>query len=224
MAHHHHKSLRRRAARVTRTVLRALVGSRRASGARGRFSVATGGSLRTGERVFERDWHRATWPGRQIWIYRAIAVGLGLLVLYSIFYTLGLAPERRVIAYSAVYWLILAWFVLLTWRCLPLGLYAGEGGIRIVWLSRQRVGPWKDVDSSQLSASPASFGGRMYRVVRLTRSGERIPLQGTDDMMRWFFKANSPEKVRHRLERERRFYLGKHLPRRSQPPSRRSGG
>lgn len=169
--------------------------------------------------MFDREWHRATKPGRQMWIYRAIAVGLGLLVAYSVVYTLQLAPEPRAIAYSVVYWVVLAWFCLLTWRCLQLGIYAGERGIKIVWLSRQRVVPWDDIAAMMLVESPVSFGGRMYRVVLETTDGERVPLQGTDDIMRWLFKASSPEKVRHRLDRERRFYLGKQLPRRV-PPAR----
>jgi hypothetical protein len=172
--------------------------------------------------LFDRGWHRATRPGRQLWLYRAAAVGLGLLAAYSVVYTLRLAPEPRVIGYSIVYWLVLAWFGLLTWRCLQLGIFAGEGGVKIVWLSHQRIIPWEDMRAMLLVESPISFGGRMYRAVIETTDGEYVPLQGTDDIMRWIFRANSPEKVRHKLERERRFYLGKQLPRRVPPPRRPS--
>jgi len=172
--------------------------------------------------VFDRDreWHRATRPGRQIWLYRAIALGLGLLIAYSVVFTIRLAPEPRIIAYSIVYWLVIGWFSLLTWRCLRLGIYSGEGGVKVVWLSHQRIVPWDQIAAMSLAESPVSFGGRMYRVVLRTVDGEQVPLQGTDDIMGWLFKASSPEKVRHKLERERRFYLGKQLPRRV-PPARR---
>jgi hypothetical protein len=169
--------------------------------------------------VFDRGWHRATRPGRQLWLYKAFAVSLAVLAAYSVIYTLRLAPEPKVIAYSLVYWVVLGWFGLLTWRCLQLGIYAGEEGIKIVWLSHQRVIAWDDIRAMLLVQSPISFGGRMFRVVVETTDGEHVPLQGTDDIMRWLFKANSPEKVRHKLERERRFYLGKQLPRRV-PPAR----
>jgi hypothetical protein len=147
-------------------------------------------------------------------------VGLALLAAYSVVYTLRLAPEPRVIAYSLVYWVALASFGALAWRLLNLGIFAGEGGVKIVWLSHQRVVPWEDIRAMLLVESPISFGGRMYRVVIETGDGEYVPLQGTDDIMRWLFRANSPEKVRHKLERERRFYLGKQLPRRVPPPRR----
>jgi hypothetical protein len=164
--------------------------------------------------VFQSTWHRASKPGWQLWLYRISAVGWAVLVVYSLQYTMSLEPDAYTMWVSLVYWIALIWSGLVLWRVMCLGVFAGPRGIRIEWLSRHRVIPWREIHSIQVAASPLALRGRMRRVVIQTTRGEHVPVQGTDEIMRWLFHADSPEMVRHRLERERRFFLGKKLPRR----------
>jgi hypothetical protein len=169
--------------------------------------------------VFESTWHRANRPGWQLWLYRMLSLGWGALVVYSLAYTSTLEADAYTVWVSVVYWIALVWAGLVLWRMQCIGVFVGPEGVRLEWLARQRTLAWDEVAAIQVVDAPISLRGRVHRAVIVTTRGETVPVQGSDEIMRWIFHADSPEMVRHRLERERRFFLGQALPQR-QPQHR----
>jgi hypothetical protein len=169
---------------------------------------------------FDRRWHRATRPGWVRKLYWLAAVGLAAVAVLSLLVSLGWRfSEPFVLGFVLAWWLTLLGLAAVVGRALTLGIWAGRGGIRIEWLFHREIVPWRAVHAMWVVPAPVSFGGRIERLVIETTAGERITVRGTDSYLHVLFRADSPDAVRHILERERRFYAGADLPRR-QPGSR----
>lgn len=163
----------------------------------------------------DRGWGRATRPGWHRSVYRVAVLGLAVVGLLTV---LAMSSwhlsDPDVATFVILWWAGLAATGLLLTRMLLTGVWTGQSGIRLEWLFSRRIIPWSQVAGLRVVPAPWSFGGRIERVVVETTDGVRVTVPGTDSYLHALFRADSPDKVRHALERERRYYVREPLPRR----------
>jgi hypothetical protein len=112
------------------------------------------------------------------------------------------------------FWVAASWVGFLSWRIARLGTWSSAYGLRVDRLLRWDRIPWRRVAGFVVESTPPLFGWKVRRTLIVTARGDRIVLPGTNALAARVLMADPPERARHRLERERRYYLGERLPRR----------